>query len=165
MERLKIEIKWALIFTVVFIAWTTLEKVLGLHDENIKNQILFSYFFAIPMIIVYIAEHTEKKIKTYNGNINWSQGFISGCYMSLFICILNPISQYICFEFISPNYFKNAIDYVVSSKMMAAENATNYFSLKSYIIQGAFSGISSGIIMAAIMAYFLQTKTKKSKNV
>jgi hypothetical protein len=161
MGRFRIEIKWAVIYTLFFIFWILLEKALGFHDENIKNQLFFSYVFIIPMLTIYALEHNDKKKNTYKNVINWSQGFISGCYMSLFICFLSPFAQYICFEFISPNYFKNAIEYVVSSKIMTLENASNYFSLKSYIIRGAFSGISSGIIVASIMAYFLQTKIKK----
>ena len=161
MEKFKIEIKWAVIFTLFFILWIIVEKGLGFHDENIKNQMFFSYLYIIPTIMIYIFEHTDKKKNVYKNQINWTQGFISGCYMSLFICILSPIAQYICFEFVSPNFFKNAIAYLVESKIMTLENATNYFSMKSYLIQGAFSGISFGILISAIMAYFLQTKSKK----
>ena len=161
MEKFKIEIKWAILFTVFFIIWTLLEKTLGFHDTNIKNQLIISYFYTIPMIAMYIFEHSDKNKNSYHNTINFSQGFVSGCYFSLFICILSPMAQYICFELISPNYFTNAIQYVVASKVMTLENATNYFSLKSYIIQGAFSGLSFGIITSAIVAYFLQTKIKK----
>lgn len=161
MKKFRIEIKWAIIYTIFFIVWTFIEKVLGFHDTNIKNHIYFSSLYLIPMITMYVLEHSDKKKNTYQNVINFNQGFVSGCYLSLFICILSPLAQFICFEFISPNFFKNSIQHVVTSKTMTLENATNYFSLKSYMIQAAFSGISSGIIISGIVAYFLQTKTKK----
>ncbi|MBC8644388.1 hypothetical protein H9W95_10765 [Flavobacterium lindanitolerans] len=38
------------------------------------------------------------------------------------------------------------------------EAAANYFNLRSYIIQSIFFTLSIGMVISAIVAYFVQTK-------
>ena len=162
MKNFKIEIKWAFIFSVVSLLWIMLEKLVGLHDEFISKQLIYTNFFAIPAILVFILALKEKKKKYFSGKMNWSQGFVTATIISLGISILSPIVQYLSFALISPNYFENAIQNAVNLKSMSELNAKAYFNLKSYIIQGFLGGISTGIVIGGIVAYFLQTKNSKN---
>lgn len=162
MKNFKIEIKWALIFSVVSLLWIMLEKLVGLHDEFISKQLIYTNFFAIPAILVFILALKEKKKKYFSGKMSWSQGFVTATIISLGISILSPIIQYLSFALISPNYFENAIQNAVNLKSMSELNAKAYFNLKSYIIQGFLGGISTGIVIGGIVAYFLQTKNSKN---
>ena len=44
MKKFKIEFKWAVIMLIIFLAWMTLEKQLGFHDEKLKWQKCQSVF-------------------------------------------------------------------------------------------------------------------------
>ena len=54
MKKFKIEFKWAVIMSIIFLAWMTLEKQLGFHDEKIKWQMFFydaNYFSKLPIVL------------------------------------------------------------------------------------------------------------------
>jgi len=162
MKNLKIEIKWALIFSITSLLWVAAEKSAGLHDESISKHLIYTNFFAIPAIIIFILALKEKKSKYFLGTMNWSQGFVTATIISLGIALLSPIVQYISFEFISPNYFENAIQNAIKIKSMTLVNAQTFFNIRSYITQGFLGGISMGIVTGRIVAYFLQTKNSKT---
>ena len=103
MKNLKIEIKWAVVFTLISIIWMLFEKTVGLHDIYIQKQLIYTNLFAIPAIAVYIFALQEKKKNYFSGDINWSQGFVSGTILAFSISILSPVAQYISFLFF--NFF------------------------------------------------------------
>lgn len=162
MKNLKIEIKWAVIFSIASLLWFAIEKSAGLHDEYISKHLIYTNFFAIPAILIFILALKEKKSKYFIGTMNWSQGFVTATIFSIGIALLSPIVQYISFEFISPNYFENAIQNAIKLKSMTLLNAQTFFNIRSYIIQGFLGGISMGIVTGGIVAYFLQTKNSKT---
>lgn len=158
MKKFTIEIKWAVIFTIAGLLWMFLEKKLGWHDALIAKQPIYTMLFAIIAILIFVLAIKDKKVNFYNNNMDWKQGFLSGCIVSLIVAILSPLSQYITVEFISPNYFENAINNAVLNNKMTLENAKYFFNLKSYLFQAAFGGLSVGIVTSAIIAYFIKTK-------
>ena len=98
------------------------------------------------------------KANYFQNEMDWKQGFLSGCIVSLVVTILSPISQYITSEIISPNYFQNAINYAVENNRMKLKDAQAFFNLKSYMFQAAFGGLSMGIVTSAIVAFFIKSK-------
>ena len=160
MKKFKIEIKWAIIFTIASILWMVLEKNLGLHDEYISEHAIYTNVFAVVAIAIYVLAIQEKKKYFYNRKMTWTQGFLSGLMLSLFVGILSPLSQYITFKYISPNFFANFINYAVDNKIYTRAAAETYFSMKSYILQGFVGSISMGVITSAIVALFLKSKVE-----
>ena len=158
LKTLQLEIKWAVVFSIVSLLWFTIEKMLGLHDENIQMQLIFSYFFTIPAILIYFLAIADKKKNVFKGIMTWKQGVVSGVYISFFVAVFSIFINFLCLTFISPAYFQNISEYVVSTKAMTAEGAKEYFNLKSYMIQGVFGALSIGVVTSAIVAFFLQTK-------
>lgn len=158
MKKFAIEIKWGIIFTIVALLWMFLEKQLGWHDELIAKQAIYTNFFGIIAIIVYVLAIRDKKKNFYQGDMTWTQGFISGMVVSVVVAILSPLAQYISLEVISPEYFPNVIDYAVENGKMTRENAEAYFNLKSYIIQSFFFSLVVGIVTSAIIALFLRSR-------
>jgi hypothetical protein len=53
------------------------------------------------------------------------------------------------------------IQFAVSQKKMTQVAANEYFNLISYIKQSVFGSLSMGVVTSAIVAYFVQSKTKK----
>jgi len=158
MKTYKTETKWAVIFTIVSLLWMLLEKALGWHDTHIDKHAIYTNLFALIAIAVFVFALLEKRNKDLGGKMTWVQGFISGIIISVIIAILAPLSQYITYEYITPNYFKNAIAYSVENGAMNQENAAIIFSLKSYIIQAAFGALGMGIVTSALVALCIKKK-------
>ena len=159
MKKFKIEFKWAIISIIIFLAWMTLEKQLGFHSEKIKWQPLFNLLYFFPTFIIYFLALSEKKNKFYNGNINWKQGLISAILISFIIVIFSPITQFITHEFISPDFLENTINHIVINKKLTLEEAKEYTTLTSSIWKNISDGLSFGVVIGAIVAYILKTKT------
>lgn len=160
MKKFTIEFKWAIISIIIFLAWMTLEKQLGFHNEKIKWQMVFTMLFIFPSFLMYFLALRDKKKNYYQNNMNWKQGFISAIVISFIIAIFSPITQFITHEFISPQYFERLITLSVESKRMTLVEAQSYFNLTAYIWQSISGGISTGVVFGAIVAYILKTKTE-----
>ncbi len=142
------------------LVWMLLEKLAGLHDTHIDKHPVFTNFIAIPAILVYVLALLDKRKRDYNGIMSYKQGFISGLIITAIVTVLSPLTQVITSLLITPDYFRNVIEYSVSHGLKSREEAENYFSLGSYIIQGLIGAPVMGIITTAIVALFT---TKKSK--
>ena len=91
--------------------------------------------------------------------MNWRQGFISAIIISFIVAVFSPLAQFITHEIISPLYFEKLIKLSVENQRMTKEQAENYFNLTSYIWQSISGGISSGVVIGAIVAYLIRTKS------
>ncbi|MBZ0241704.1 MAG: DUF4199 domain-containing protein [Bacteroidales bacterium] len=158
MKNLTIEIKWALIFVLTSMAWMLLERLSGLHGQHIDKHAFYTNFFAVPAILVYVFALRDKRNNFYEGIISYKQAFISGLFITLFVTLLNPLSQYIISTIISPDYFANAIAYAVDAGKMTPTEAREYFKLTSYIIQGFIGVPVMGMMTAAIVALLIKRK-------
>jgi hypothetical protein len=158
MKKYSIEIKWAIIFVVMSLAWMMIEKLAGLHSTQISKHAIFTNFIAIPSVIIYVLALLDKKKNYYRGNMSYKQGFISGLVITLIVTLLSPITQYITSTLITPEYFPNVIHYSVSSGKMTQAEADSFYNLKSYILQGLIGAPVMGLITTAIVAIFTKSK-------
>jgi hypothetical protein len=158
MKNIKIEIKWAIFFLIVTFAWMFMEKLVGLHDQYIKQHEIITNLFAIPAIAVYAFALLNKKKAFYKGIMTYKQGFISGFIITIILTILAPLTQYIVSVFITPDYFDHVIKYVVENRKMTLSDAQEYFNLKSYMIQNTVGTAAMGIITTAVVALFCRTR-------
>jgi hypothetical protein len=162
MNNKKIEIKWAIVFTVIALLWMMFEKSMGWHSELIADHALYTNWFALIAILIYIVALMDKRKNHFKGEMRWIDGFKSGVLISIFVAILSPLSQYITHEFITPEYFDNIINYRLEQGEMTQEQAEDYFSLSSYIFQSAIGALVMGIVTSAVVALFLKTKKTKA---
>jgi hypothetical protein len=139
-----------------------LEKAAGLHDTHIGKHAIYTNLFAIIAVIIYVLALRDKKQNFFGGSMTGIQGFITGIIISVVVAILSPFAQYIISTYITPEYFRNVIDYAVENGKMTLENAEAYFNLKSYMIQSAFGALAMGVVTSAVVAFFL--KSKKPSN-
>ena len=158
MNKIKIEIKWAIIFTLMILLWMWMERLTGLHSTHIDKHAIFTNFIAIPAIAIYVIALLDKRKNFYHGIMNYKQGFISGLIISLIVTILSPLTQYITSTIISPDYFPNVINFAVDKGKMTREAAENYFNLRSYIVQVLIATPIMGIITTAIVSIFTRKK-------
>ncbi|GAA5022510.1 hypothetical protein GCM10011506_00770 [Marivirga lumbricoides] len=161
MKNVTIEIKWAIIFTVVTLLWMLLEKLVGLHDQYLDYHIYLTNLFAIPAIIMMVLALKDKKKNFYDGQMSYKEGFIAGLLLSLFIALLSPLSQWITTYIITPDYFPNVIKHSVEMGYFETrEEAAANFNYKSYAIQSAVGALVMGVLTTAIAMIFIRSKSK-----
>jgi hypothetical protein len=162
MGNIKIEIKWAIIFTLVGLLWMLLEKLSGLHSTYIDYHLYLTNLFAIPAIIVMVLALKDKKKNFYNGEISYKQGLISGIILSVIIALLSPLSQWITSYVITPEYFPNVIKRSVEiGYYSSTEEAEANFNYANYAIQGAIGALVMGILTTAIAMIFIRSKPQQ----
>ena len=160
MKKIKIEIKWAIIFTIMVLVWMFMEKLTGLHSDHIDKHPIYTNFIFIPTIIIYVLALLDKRKNDYNGIMTYKQGLISGLTITLIVTILSPLIQFISSTIITPDYFSNVIKYVVSEGIKNQIEAENYFNLKNYIIQALIGTPIVGIVTTAIVAIFTRRESQ-----
>lgn len=158
MKKFAIEVKWGIIFSVVMLIWMVMEKMLGWHDEHIDKHTIYTNFFALPAIVVFVFALLDKRKNFYRGRMSWLDGFLAGFGISIVITILSPFTQFITNTFITPDYFQNVIAYLVKIGKMTQEEAEAYFNLSNYMMQSALGGLLMGVITSAIVAFFVKKK-------
>lgn len=158
MKKIAIEIKWGIIFSIILLLWMQMEKLLGWHDELIEKHAIYTNFFALVAIVIYVVALLDKRKNYYEGKMTWLQGFLSGLYIAVVVAVLSPLTQYITSTIITPEYFPNVIEASVQSGKMSLEQAEKYFSLKNYIIQSVIGAIIMGAVTSAIVAIFVRKK-------
>ena len=159
MNSIKIELKWAFLFTVMSLTWIFLEKVTGLHDDHIKYHPYITWLFFIPAVLFYVLAIKERKKKFYKSHFKYKNALISGFILTLIITLLAPIGQYISVEYISPEYFENAIKASVESGYYPSEaEARANFNTPNYMLQSTIFALVSGIITTLIVSLFVRSK-------
>ncbi len=158
MKKFATEIKWGFLFTLAALLWMVFEKTMGWHDVHIAKHAIYTNFFALIAITVFIFALINKRNTDLGGKMTWTQGFISGIIISIVIAILAPLSQYITHEFITPNYFENAIANAVDNAGMTKENAEAWFNYNSYTIQAVFGALAMGVVTSALVALVVKRK-------
>ncbi|PKR79767.1 DUF4199 domain-containing protein [Brumimicrobium salinarum] len=162
MKNIKIEIKWAIIFSVMGLLWMVLEKLCGLHGKYIDYHLYLTNLFAIPAIIVMVMALKDKKKNFYDGRMNYKQGLISGIILSVIIALLSPLTQWVTSFVITPEYFLNVIKRSVEiGYFKTTAEAEANFNYQNYAIQGAIGALVMGIVTTAIAMIFIRTKKTK----
>ncbi|NNC95273.1 MAG: DUF4199 domain-containing protein [Chitinophagales bacterium] len=158
MDKIKIEIKWAIIFVFILMIWMVLERLGGFHDVRIDKHPIVTNFFMIPAVLAYVFALLDKKKNYYNGVMSYRQAFISGAILTLIVTLFSPLVQVISSMAISPDYFKNIIEYSVENEKMTRDKAEAYFNLKNYLIQVIIATPIMGLVTTAIVAIFVRSR-------
>jgi hypothetical protein len=119
-------------------------------------------FIAPIAIAIYVFALLDKKRNFYGGKMTYMEGFKSGLIITLVVVILSPLSQYITSTYITPDFFKNIIEYSVSSGKMEEQAAEEYFNLQKYMIQSVIGAAIMGLITTAIVVFFVRSKSSLS---
>ncbi len=154
-KKFQTEIKWGIILTVISIVWGYFEKLWGWHDENVSMHLFYGMLFAIPSFVIYFLALKEKRDDDFEGIMNWKQLVATGAIMGAVVAAFSPLGQYFIYTYISPDYFKNAMESGIE-RGMTKEGAEAYFNLGSYIQQSALSAIPMGLVTAAVLGIFLK---------
>lgn len=163
MKNLKIEIKWAIIFSLMSLLWMLLEKVSGLHGRYIDYHLYLTNLFAIPAIIVMVMALKDKKKNFYDGRMTYLQGLVSGIIISAMIALISLLTQWITSYVITPEYFPNVIKRSVEiGYYKSIVEAEAHFNYPNYARQGAVGALIMGAVTTAIAMIFIFTRNRKN---
>lgn len=159
MKNLKIEVKWAFIFIGSLLLWMLLERLVGLHDRHIDKHQYLTLLYSIVAISLYVFALLDKRKNFFNGVMTYKQGFKAGLIITAIVTIFSPITQWIISSLITPDYFKNVIQYSVETGYhKSIADAEAQFNLKSYMVQSTIGALIMGIVTTAIVAIFTRKK-------
>jgi hypothetical protein len=161
MEKFKIEFKWASIFTGINLIWVYVEKYLGLHDDYIDYHSIAGLVILIPYAFCIFMSLKQKKEEYYKGQITWQKAFASGALISLLVAGLSPGPVYVMSEYVSPDFFENAISKSLE-RGATPEMANQFFSLNAYISQGIMFYLAFGIMISAVVGLVLKQKSRSA---
>jgi len=157
MNRFGIELKWASIITVFYCLWAFVEKSTGNHLD-FKNIIILVFLFFLCMLVIGLLAFLDKKKNYYQNKWDYKQAFIFGVFLTGITALFNPIAHYIIYNSISPDYFSNLIAYQAAKGKMNQEILEETYNFDSTMYQSMRDILSFGIVISAILAYFLKTK-------
>ena len=158
MKKYSIEIKWAVIYSIMTIAWALIGKAMGFQDEKIEWVFLFNTLILIPSLIIYFLVAIDKRKNFYAGGMTFGQGFTSGMIMTILIAVLSLFTTWVSLQLISPDFFKHAIAYFTANKTMSEEKALQQFSLGSFIVQGLMGAVVTGLIFSLITSAIVRKR-------
>jgi hypothetical protein len=163
MKNIKIELKWAIYYSILVLLWMCLEKWSGLHDQYIDNHPYLTNLFFIPAVILIILAVLDKK-KYYKGKMSYIEGLRFGILLAFLIALFSPLTQWITSYVISPHFFMNAIKRSVEIGYFATtEEAEEYFNFTNYVVQGVIANFIMIVVIVAIVMIFVQSKKKKKR--
>jgi hypothetical protein len=79
------------------------------------------------------------------------------------IAVISPLVQYIFKEYISPEFFENAIENAVEVGRMKREGAKTLFNYRTYIIQSIFDSLAYGVVISALVALIVKREYKEKQ--
>lgn len=158
MKDFKIEIKWAVIFSVVTLLWLVFEKMIGLHDQHLDNQMRYMAILGILYLALYYLGLRDKKVHFYGGSINFKEGLKFALVMSLATALLAIIVQYIFITVISPEYMPNMIKYMVAHGRFDQKSAENFYTMANQMKNSAYTNLVMGVFFGAISAALQKNK-------
>src|SRR5690606_40750119 len=68
----RIEVKWAIYFSLMTLAWMLLEKLVGLHGKYIDYHIYLTNLFAIPAIAFMVFALDRKSTRLNSSHVKIS---------------------------------------------------------------------------------------------
>lgn len=157
MNKLGIELKWAAIISVFYCIWAFIEKSTGNH-QDFNNIIILALLFILLTSIITLGAFLDKKKNFYQGKWDFKQAFRFGLFLTGLAALLNPIAHYIIHNSISPEYFNNLIEYQVNKGRSSKIELEKIYNFDNTMYQNMRDILSFGIVLSAILAYFLKTK-------
>ncbi len=159
LQKYGTEIKWALIFLGMTLAWMVLEKLCGLHGKYIDYHLYLTNLYAIPAVWIYVLALKDKKRQFYGGQMSYKQGFISGLIITVIVAVFSPLSQWVISYVITPEYFPNVIRRSVElGYYKTTAEAEANFNYENYAKQSTIAALVMGLVTSAIVAFFVRTK-------
>jgi hypothetical protein len=159
---MKREIKWAVIISVLMLAWLTLLKYTGFESEKAEMFPLVSMIYFVIMFGLYLLAIRERR-SINKGYISRRDAFLTGLLITLFLVVLSPFNMLIFNYLINPDFFDTMINLAVE-KGEPIQQAESDFNITSYIFSSMLMMGVLGGLFSALGAVILQKLPSKFEN-
>lgn len=156
LSKIRLELRWALVFALMMVGWMTMEKLTGLHGPRIEQHAIYTNFVAIPAILLYVFALINKRQKDLGGYMTYVQGLRTGIIITLLYAPLSVVVVYLSTQVISPEFFPNITAHVIKTNTMTPDVAAGYFNLNNYMISAFLGSLIMGAITSVIVAIFVR---------
>ena len=151
---MKNEFKWAVIISVIMLAWLTILKFAGFESEKASQFSMVSMVFFVFMFGFYVLAVRERRTRL-RGFIERRDAFLTGLIITMFLVLLMPINMLIFHFVINPDFFQTMIDVAVESGT-PFEQAKSDYNLVAYIFSSMLMMAILGGLYSAVCAVLLQ---------
>jgi len=163
-----IELRYALIIASLLFVWVSLEYIFGLQDKYIAYHPIIANFAVIIPVIGTVLAIRSKKVNTWEGEMSYWQGFLSGLLVSSYAAVFWVIGLFIFFTLVNPHFFDEMIKYSVSRADIlgldstdAAIHARHFFNMPSYLLQSFVGVFIIGAITTLVASFIFKSKISK----
>jgi hypothetical protein len=162
--KMPIELRFAILTSLLMLLWLALEFMVGLHDKYIPlHPIITMFAFIIPVVTTRVA--IKEKREMLGGQITFKKALATGLIITALTALFAVPVQLIFHNVINPDFFDNMIEFAVlrakenhQNTDTALMNAKMYFNLKSYLIQSVAGTLIVGTIISVVAAFLMRTK-------
>ena len=157
MSNLRLELKWALILSLVFLLWAIVVRITGWDVVDVERASLYGLIVLIPMFIVFFFGIRQIREDDYDGNMTWMEGFKSGFIIALFAAIISPLVYLLQYNVIHPGLLEEQIHINVEyDHYGSAEDAKELFNHSTQAVINAITTFFSGLFISAIVCLFVK---------
>ena len=129
---------------------------MGWQSERFANFWWLTLLFGPFAVLLYLLALREKRRRVYGGLMTWSQGFLSGLILSVFVALLSPLTEYVAYNFFTPENFNTIAQSSVTNELMTSSKMNEILNINNYRWKSAFGLLFFGIIMSIIAAFFVR---------
>lgn len=131
---------------------------MGWNNDSVEDFWWLTLLFSPFAILLYLLALREKRRRVYDRKITWLQGFISGLLISLFVALLSPLTEYVAYNFFTPDNFNTIAESSVTNELMNKSKMNDVLNINNYRWQSAFGLLGFGIVISVIAAFFVRKK-------
>ncbi len=157
--NIRIELKYAMLITLLMLLWLALEFMIGIQDRFIAW-----YPFATVLSLIIPIGATRQamiaKCEVLYGHMPFKRAFTTGLIIAVLVAALSIPSQLVFHYIINPDFFEDMIQYAVAYGHNTPAQAAQYYNLRTSLIESVLGSLVLGTLIAAIMAYFMRTKNQ-----
>lgn len=156
---MKIEVRTALLLSLIGFFWATLEFATGFHTTRINLHSKVTWIAILPIMVVYIY-HYKKIKKLSNYQLSFKEGCKSGLITTLLSVPANITGFLLFYLIINPSFFENFKTYTIEKKIFSVSEASKYFTLSNYLLQIIIGSLASGLLLSLLLSLLHKINAK-----
>jgi len=137
--------------------WLFIEKLSGLHDRYIHLHPLYTNLgLLVPVVIYFLAFRSLKKEQ--GNKMTFRKGIEYGSFITVVSAPIASLIVWLFLTYISPDFFKNAIEFATFKLGKMQKEAEAYFNMTSYIGQVFLGTFFIGGILTVLYTWLFTRK-------
>jgi hypothetical protein len=150
-NRMRAILTFGTIYALAIFIWALIEYVLGLQGPYIRYHEIYSYFFAIPAVMIlyraFRAHSLQQKVE-----LRWTEQLKYGLGIVFVATALTPLVWWIFCEWINPQFLPALRQYHVVARKLPAVQVSELFTLPNFLFMQVVTTAVVGSLIALILS-------------